>query len=84
MPSRAQDWLKQAKRDLEHAKEDLKSGFYEWGCFSSQQAAEKAIKALYQHLHPLNILRAVLYETLAKLLITFLLNDPKLQRCGSG
>ena len=51
MPSRAQDWLRQAKRDLDHAREDLKSGFHEWGCFSAQQAAEKAVKALYQHLH---------------------------------
>lgn len=51
MASRAQDWLTQAKRDLEHAQNDQKEGFYEWGCFSAQQAAEKAVKALYQHLH---------------------------------
>jgi HEPN domain-containing protein len=25
-----------------------REGFYEWTCFSAQQAAEKAIKALYQ------------------------------------
>ncbi len=51
MANRAHDWLKQAKRDLDHAKEDRKSGFFEWGCFSAQQAAEKAVKALYLHLH---------------------------------
>ena len=51
MPLRAADWLRQAKRDLEHARQDLKSGFYEWGCFSTQQAAEKAVKALFQFLH---------------------------------
>ncbi len=51
MPVRTADWLRQAKRDLEHAREDLKSGFYEWGCFSAQQAAEKAVKALFQFLH---------------------------------
>jgi HEPN domain-containing protein len=51
MPSRALDWLKQAKRDVAHAHQDLKSGFYEWGCFSAQQGAEKAVKALFQHLH---------------------------------
>jgi HEPN domain-containing protein len=51
VPTRAYDWLRQARRDLDHAREDLKSGYYEWGCFSAQQAAEKAVKALYQHLH---------------------------------
>src|SRR4030042_4084398 len=48
MASRAADWLRQAKRDLAHAEEDLKSGYYEWACFSAQQAAEKAIKAFCQ------------------------------------
>ena len=51
MSSRAEDWLRQAKIDLAHAQEVSKSGFFEWGCFSAQQAAEKALKALYQHLH---------------------------------
>lgn len=49
--NREKDWLKQAKRDLDHAREDLRSGFYEWGCFSAQQVAKKAVKALYLHLH---------------------------------
>lgn len=48
MPERKMDWLKQARRDLLHAKMDLKEGFYEWACFSAQQAAEKALKAVYQ------------------------------------
>lgn len=30
---------------------DLVEEFYEWSCFSAQQAAEKALKALYQELH---------------------------------
>lgn len=47
MANRAKDWLKQAKRDLEHAERDLRDEFYEWACFSSQQAAEKAVKALF-------------------------------------
>ena len=51
MVSRAKDWLRQAKRDLSHAEEDMKSTFYEWACFSAQQASEKATKALFQHLH---------------------------------
>lgn len=48
MAERARDWMAQAERDLAHAENDLTSGFYEWSCFSAQQAAEKAIKALYQ------------------------------------
>jgi len=51
MPTRSKDWLRQAKRDLDHAGEDLKSEYYEWGCFSAHQAAEKAVKALFLHLH---------------------------------
>lgn len=51
MASRAQDWLDQAKRDLEHARLDLASEYHEWACFSAQQSAEKALKALYQHLN---------------------------------
>ena len=50
MAERSKDWLKQAERDLEHAKMDLKEGYYEWACFSARQAAEKALKALYQSL----------------------------------
>lgn len=42
--------MDQAEGDLEHAKNDLKSGFYEWACFSSQQSAEKAVKAVFQKL----------------------------------
>ncbi|MBC7227942.1 MAG: HEPN domain-containing protein [Thermoflexales bacterium] len=47
---RARDWLDQAWRDLEHARRDMADGFHEWACFSAQQAAEKGLKALYQHL----------------------------------
>ncbi|KUK22346.1 MAG: HEPN domain protein, partial [Thermotoga petrophila] len=43
---RSKDWLDAAKDDLEHAKHDLEHGFYNWACFSSQQAAEKAVKAV--------------------------------------
>lgn len=50
MPTRHQDWLRQAKRDLEHARHSLEDGDYEWACFATQQAAEKAVKALYQKL----------------------------------
>lgn len=47
---RSADWMDQAEGDLEHAQSDLRGGFYDWACFSSQQAAEKAIKAVFQKL----------------------------------
>jgi len=48
---RSQDWINEAKGDLEHAKSDLKQGFYNWACFSAQQSAEKAVKAVFQKMH---------------------------------
>ncbi|MBM3748020.1 MAG: HEPN domain-containing protein [Acidobacteria bacterium] len=48
MPARAEDWYKQARHDLEHAGRALEGGDFEWACFAAQQAAEKALKALYQ------------------------------------
>ena len=50
MVSRAGDWLRQALRDLEHAKRSAEMGDLEWACFAAQQAAGKAVKALYQKL----------------------------------
>lgn len=50
MPERSLDWLRQARRDLESAVWEAKGGFYDWACFAAQQAAEKALKALYQRL----------------------------------
>jgi HEPN domain-containing protein len=47
MPARYEDWLRQAKRDLEHAQRALDDGDYEWACFAAQQSAEKAVKALF-------------------------------------
>lgn len=40
--------MDQAEGDLEHAQSDIERGFYNWSCFSSQQAAEKAVKAVFQ------------------------------------
>ena len=48
MATRYQDWLWQAKRDVEHARASLEGGFYEWACFAAQQGAEKALKAVFQ------------------------------------
>lgn len=50
MPERSADWLRQAEKDLENAAWEMKGGFFEWACFSAQQAAEKALKGLYQKL----------------------------------
>jgi HEPN domain-containing protein len=48
MPERSTDWIGQAVRDLSMAEQAMTSGFPEWACFIAQQAAEKAIKAVYQ------------------------------------
>ncbi len=50
MASRAGDWLRQAERDLQHARDTFEQGVYEWAAFAAQQAAEKAVKGVYQHL----------------------------------
>lgn len=50
MPNRQYDWLNQAVRDLDQAKDSQSAGRHEWACFAAQQAAEKAIKALHLHL----------------------------------
>ena len=47
MPDRSKDWLNQALRDLEQAKDSKTSQRHEWACFASHQAAEKAVKALH-------------------------------------
>lgn len=48
---RSKDWLEQAERDLEVARWAFQGSYYEWVCFICQQAAEKALKAVYQSLH---------------------------------
>lgn len=40
--------MRQALRDLSHAENSLRNGDFEWACFAAQQAAEKAVKALYE------------------------------------
>jgi HEPN domain-containing protein len=50
MSLRYEDWMRQARRDLEHAQRSLQGGDYEWACFAAQQAGEKAVKAVYQKL----------------------------------
>lgn len=47
---RSADWLDQARGDLAHARQDVATGFHAWACFSAQQGAEKAVKAVFQKL----------------------------------
>ncbi len=51
MAERSKDWWKQAESDLEHARDSRDLGDHDWASFAAHQAAEKAIKALYQKLH---------------------------------
>jgi HEPN domain-containing protein len=48
--NRSRDWWKQAQHDLGAARENTRLGIHDWACFMAQQAAEKALKALIQHL----------------------------------
>ena len=50
MAQRFKDWMAQAEHDLEHARKSLKMQDFNWACFACQQAAEKALKALYDFL----------------------------------
>ncbi len=51
MPAnRSRDWWSQAKHDLDASRRTAETGIYDWACFMAQQAAEKALKALIQHL----------------------------------
>jgi HEPN domain-containing protein len=50
MPERHQDWMRQARLDLEHARLAAREGHLEWAVFAAQQAAEKACKALHMSL----------------------------------
>lgn len=51
MAERSADWMRQADADLRHARNARESRDFEWSAFASHQAAEKAIKALFQRLH---------------------------------
>lgn len=50
MAERSRDWWEQAERDLASARLQLEGGFFEWACFASHHAAEKAVKAVYARL----------------------------------
>lgn len=49
IPGSAEDWFARARSDLAFARLPLPEGaYYEDLCFHAQQAAEKALKAIYQ------------------------------------
>lgn len=48
MVNRYRDWWSQAQADLGHARYAMDGGAYEWACFAAQQAAEKALKAVFE------------------------------------
>ena len=47
--SDASRWYSQAKADLRASRKSRDAESFEWACFQSQQAAEKALKALWLH-----------------------------------
>ena len=44
--NRWKDWYEQGKRNRERALLDLKYEYYEWTCFTAQQAAEMVVKSI--------------------------------------
>lgn len=44
--NRWNDWYQQGLRDFQKAKLDFDYEYYEWACFSYQQASEKVLEAL--------------------------------------
>lgn len=48
---RSDDWLGQARGELAAARDLLAGGHWAWCCFTSQQAAEKALKGALEHFH---------------------------------
>ena len=70
MSNRYADWFRQAEADLRHARNALEDGDYEWSCFATHQAAEKALKAVFLKLgmdawgHTLTVLIGNLPETI--------------------
>lgn len=47
MGNRYLDWMRQAEADVQHARNALEAGDFEWSCFAAQQGAEKALKAVF-------------------------------------
>ena len=74
-PKREADrWLRQSENDLAVVRMSVREGFYAHACFMSQQAAEKALKAL----HYLGGERHVLGHSVAELLAGLVEKHPEL------
>lgn len=62
MAQRAKDWLTEAQAELRAGRDLLVGKHWSWCCFTCQQAAEKALKAINEHFrspqfgHNLNLL----------------------------
>jgi HEPN domain-containing protein len=62
MPQRVKDWLREGLAELNAARDLLAGQHWSWCCFTSQQSAEKGLKALCEHFrvpqsgHNLNLL----------------------------
>jgi len=62
MVQRFADWLREAEAELRAAEDLYRGGHWSWCCFTCQQAAEKALKAICDYLrrpqagHNLNLL----------------------------
>lgn len=62
MAQRVHDWLREAQAECQAAADLLRGKHWSWCCFTCQQAAEKALKALCEHFrnpqpgHNLNLL----------------------------
>ena len=67
MPSRAKDWIAQAQFDLEHAARSMEGGDFEWACFAAHQAAEKAIKGVFQSVAAQVIMGHAIHDMLGEL-----------------
>ena len=80
MPERSKDWMNQAERDLHVAEELLSDELYEWSCFAAHQAAEKALKAVFQKSHAIAWGHSIL-DLLKALSRSFAVNDGLLD-CG--
>ncbi|MBI5571086.1 MAG: HEPN domain-containing protein [Desulfomonile tiedjei] len=68
MAQRARDWLKEAQAELNACLDLLRGKHWSWCCFTCQQAAEKALKAVCEHFrspqfgHNLNLLLQAIEE----------------------
>jgi len=77
---REQDWLGQARAELTAARVLLDNGQWAWCCFTSQQAAEKALKALSER-HRLPHLGHNLNDLLADVEARVTIPDKLRQAC---